>query len=272
MRFHAIAGLPRSGSTLLQNILNQNPAFHASSTSPIAPLLAETSLFLSTQAEVKSLLARDRRSTEERILIAMRGLVRGWYEARSHDAEVVFDKGRGWCHNVNLLTALWPQARIIVMVRDLRSVFASIERANEATPMFSLAKSPQEKTVFTRYDTLFAPAGMVGICLNGIEDMLRRGNPAAIYVQCEAFCRNPEVVTRNLYDQLGERWFPGHDFDDVKNTAEDLDALWLNKFEHVGAGKVRPRDPEEWRDHCPGDIASMIMTRFAAFNAAFGYA
>jgi len=33
-----IAGLPRSGSTLLSAILRQNPRFHAAMSSPIAPL------------------------------------------------------------------------------------------------------------------------------------------------------------------------------------------------------------------------------------------
>lgn len=36
---HLMAGLPRSGSTLMCNILNQNPRFHATSTSGILDIV-----------------------------------------------------------------------------------------------------------------------------------------------------------------------------------------------------------------------------------------
>jgi len=38
--FHFIAGLPRSGSTLLAALLRQNPRFQAGMTSPVGALFA----------------------------------------------------------------------------------------------------------------------------------------------------------------------------------------------------------------------------------------
>ena len=38
-KYHFITGLPRSGSTLLSNILKQNPRFHSSITDSLAPLI-----------------------------------------------------------------------------------------------------------------------------------------------------------------------------------------------------------------------------------------
>ena len=38
-KFHFISGLPRSGSTLLAAILNQNPRFRAGMTSPLADIM-----------------------------------------------------------------------------------------------------------------------------------------------------------------------------------------------------------------------------------------
>ena len=37
--FNIITGMPRSGSTLLCNILSQNPAFHAGATSPLPEMV-----------------------------------------------------------------------------------------------------------------------------------------------------------------------------------------------------------------------------------------
>ena len=46
-KFHFISGMPRSGTTLLAAILNQNPRFRAGMTSPLADIMgvvmAETS-------------------------------------------------------------------------------------------------------------------------------------------------------------------------------------------------------------------------------------
>jgi sulfotransferase len=38
-KLHLIAGLPRSGSTLLCNILNMNPNFYATPTSPLIDVI-----------------------------------------------------------------------------------------------------------------------------------------------------------------------------------------------------------------------------------------
>ncbi|HEY2623443.1 MAG TPA: sulfotransferase, partial [Dyella sp.] len=38
-KFHFISGLPRSGTTLLAAILNQNPRFRAGMTSPLADIM-----------------------------------------------------------------------------------------------------------------------------------------------------------------------------------------------------------------------------------------
>ena len=92
MKFNVIGGLPRSGSTLLCNILNQNPKFHASSTSMITPVLNTMSNMLSKSTEIKGELQKDRKKTEERMRQLLRGVVEGWYK----DYDVVFDKCRGW--------------------------------------------------------------------------------------------------------------------------------------------------------------------------------
>ena len=38
-KLNLIAGMPRSGSTLLCNLLNMNPEFHATATSPVIDVL-----------------------------------------------------------------------------------------------------------------------------------------------------------------------------------------------------------------------------------------
>ena len=39
-KFNLIAGMPRSGSTLLCNLLNMNPEVHATATSPVMDVIS----------------------------------------------------------------------------------------------------------------------------------------------------------------------------------------------------------------------------------------
>ena len=52
-KFHFIAGLPRSGTTLLSTILNQNPKFEASISGPLARFVRSIIYESSTQGGYK---------------------------------------------------------------------------------------------------------------------------------------------------------------------------------------------------------------------------
>ncbi len=267
MKLHAIGGLPRSGSTLLCNVLAQNPRFHASSTSCVAQTISGVSSFLSAQDEIKSYLAHDKERTEQRIIAGLRGFIEGWYA--DIDEPVVFDKSRAWNLNAALLTQLYPEAMLIIVVRDLRSIFASIEKQDRKNPSLSLNAEP--RTLARKATAMFArETGMIGAPVAGVEDILRRKHGNVSIIKYEAFVANPEVVLKNLYNDLGEEWFE-HDLDDVQARSTELDALWLHKFPHDGSGKIAPRE-DSWSDWISPDIAREIMTLFGAFNGAFGYA
>ncbi len=95
---HVITGLPRSGSTLLCNILNQNPRFFAGSTSPLPTLLANIISTWSTQIEITSDLLHDREAAQARMLRAMREFCNAWYSDKVNETPVIFDKSRHWMH------------------------------------------------------------------------------------------------------------------------------------------------------------------------------
>ena len=49
-----MSGLPRSGSSLIQNILNQNPYFYATGTSPILNIILKLKNLYSNDLIIKS--------------------------------------------------------------------------------------------------------------------------------------------------------------------------------------------------------------------------
>lgn len=268
MRFNVLTGLPRSGSTLICNLLNQNPKFFASSTSCVPQLVNSLSFNWSNSPEIKGMLATDTEGTNKRMRHTARSMVEAWYAQEGK--EVVFDKSRAWASSSLLLQDVFPEAKIIVTIRDLRNVFASVEKQHRKNPMLDEANNLVEKTIYNRADRMFGPEGLIGAPILGIEDLARRRPNGVIYVMYEAFSQNPQVAMDRIYQELGEEPFR-HDFDNVVNVATDPDALYLNKYPHKGEGKIEPCDPDEWKKYLSPDLGSTIMTRFADFNRFFGY-
>ena len=267
MKFNAICGLPRSGSTLLCNVLNQNPRFYASSTSCLARSIRSLSNVWTASPEIKSDLIVDKTATDERMARSTRALIESWYADRN--AEVVFDKDRHWNHSIPLLQHLYPDAVAIVCVRDLRSIFASVEKRHSENPLLEGIDSPNETTKLARADRMFSPNGMIGQNITGIEDIIRRKPNNVLIFQYETFVRQPQLIIDRIYSLLGEEAYE-HDFDNVKSTATDQDALYLNKFPHDSAGKIEAKD-DNWAEHVPQDIAGLIMQKFSGFNRVLGY-
>ncbi len=216
--------------------------------------------------DVKNELNRDREATEQKMLRTMRAYVEAWHKSDRR----VFDKSRGWSNNILMLQKLYPQAKALVMVRDLRSVFASIEKQHRKFPLLDDAQDQKSKTLYTRADLMFGPEGVVGGPIIGIEDIIRRKHKNVSFIKYEDFVKDPLGHMTGIYKFLGENLFE-HDFDNITNTATDPDGFYLHKYPHEGSGKVELTDPEEWRSFISDDLAKTIMERFESFNRHFEY-
>lgn len=267
--FNVICGLPRAGSTLLCNILNQNPDIHASSTSVVVHALNSLVNIYSNSPETKSLLAVNRYQTELQITRAMKGMISGWYEPYKN--KIIFDKGRMWNNSSILLKNLYPEALIICMVRDPRNVLASIEKQHRKNPMFDFAIEPTHKTLYNRAEEMFSPTGLIGSCILGVEDLLRRRPSNLLVVKYEEMSVDPENVLLNIYHRLSASQPYKHNYTNIENTSTEIDALYLNKYEHIGAGKVTPTNVDEWKDYVSPDLANLILTRYPEFCDFLGY-
>src|SRR5210317_209418 len=120
---HLIAGLPRSGSNLLCNLLNMNPKFHATSTSYVIDIIRNMRSTFSHNITAKT---HNRLSELENMRMGIKGFIDGFY----HDKEVVFDKCRGWTSNIMLLDEILGhnKTKIIWTYRNPIDVVSSIEK------------------------------------------------------------------------------------------------------------------------------------------------
>ncbi|MFK2876751.1 sulfotransferase family protein [Rhodanobacter hydrolyticus] len=219
-KFHFISGLPRSGTTLLAAILNQNPRFRAGMTSPLADIMG----VVIAEASSKNDFSFDV-SDEQRVAL-LRGLVENFYSVQA-DAGVVFDTSRLWCSRMQLLDTLFPGVKVIACVRQLAWVLDSMERLVRRQPVSvsKVFRFDTNTTVYSRIEALTDPRGMVGFAYQATKDAFygQHAQDHLLLLTYENLVRDPATAMRAIYRFLDEPWFE-HDFDNVEYHADEFDA------------------------------------------------
>jgi sulfotransferase len=228
--YHFIAGLPRSGSTLLGALLLQNPRFHAGMTSPVGSIFTSLLQQFAAGSEFGSVISREQR----------RRLLHGVFESYYADKagkDVVFDTNRLWCARMPALLDLFPQAKVIACVRNVAWVMDSIERLYRADPYENtklFADETERNTVASRVDTLAQRNRLVGFAWSALKEAYYGEHAGSmLVVEYELLTQAPERVMRLVYDFIGEPWFE-HDFENVEYDAPEFDeALGLSGLHRV---------------------------------------
>ena len=238
---HFIAGLPRSGSTLLCNILNQNPKFHATSTSGILDII------LAIRNQWENLAAFKAAPNKAGKTAVVNQILHNYVDIV--DRPVYFDKSRGWIAHIELAEAsLGHQAKILVPVRKITYILSSFEnlyRKNAHEWQF-----PQEKSHYYEWQTMEGRADIwmrsdqpVGIAYNRIRDAVNRGYRDRLhFIEFEDLAAEPEKTMRAVYEFLGYEYYP-HDFNHVEQVTQENDDLHGIPGLHVIRNKVEPLPP-----------------------------
>ena len=231
MELHFLAGLPRSGSTLLAAILNQNPAAKVSSTSELVNIL---DVLANLWAKAHTLSIRDPERT--RLIEVMRGVINAEYK----DAPAVaIDKSREWPRPdimQSMPLVLGRPMKIIATVRDVPDCAASFAR---------IAK-PEDLNSFL-VDSSFIQH------LQGSYVSLQSGYTAYpeafLFVEYEDLLAEPQAQLDRVHAFLDLPPF-AYDFDtiDGSTVAEDDAALWNAPGLHDVQPKLERQHNQSARD------------------------
>lgn len=216
--FSFVSGMPRSGSTLLCNILNQNPRFWATPTSGLCPLILRLNHIWPEIAELKA----SSNPTEKFGLI--RGMIHGFHTT---DRPAVFNKSRGWVAAVELVrNALAIEPKILVTIRDIPSILSSCEklfRKELKSPESTARWGQNMETIEGRLAYWTAADQMVGGTYNRIRDCVMRGNRRNLhFIDFDDLCTNPSEAMAKVYAFLGEEPY-AHDFSNVEQSTHEKD-------------------------------------------------
>ena len=234
--YHFISGLPRSGSTLTSAILRQNPRFHAAMTSPVAGLFEGIIAQVSAGSELSTMVDQKQRAQ------ILRGLFDSYYADYEHP--VIFDTNRSWTAQLPALMKLFPEAKVICLVRDVSWIMDSMERQfrNNAFENTKLFNNPGERsTVYTRVEALANANRLVGYPWHALrEACYSEFAERLVIVEYDLITHRPGEVFKLLYEFLGEEPFE-HDFSSVDYDAPAFDAeLGLDGLHRVHR-EVKPR-------------------------------
>lgn len=263
MTISYLAGTPRSGSTLLGNILAQHPEISVTGTSALYACVNSLGDALSNSPDVVSEL-ENVPGSYERYVASVKAFMDQWHDG--HDGRIVLDKHRAWPNRWALLSQVDGDSRMICCVRDPREIVASFERQERRTALFN---SPVHQQITEYASRVMSAEGMVGAPIKLMEDLLTRRSPVS-WVRYEQFITSPQPVLASLVDELGLEPYP-FDLDNIENVATDCDAIYRGKYPHIGAGTLKPV-AGSWRDMFNDELGAKIAGVHPTYMREFGYA
>ena len=265
------ASMPRSGSTLFQNLMGQNPEFYVTPTSGVLELVFGARANYTTSPEF---LAQDAKLMEDGFKGFCRSGIEGYYNAIT-DKKYVMDKSRGWAVYRPFLNEFYPEPKIVCLVRDLRAVVASYEKIYRKNPLkhdpIRDDSTGRGTIVHKRVDEWMATTSTIGRAVERIMETIRLGHDdKVLFVKYEDLCLNPEMEMKRVYEYLGVDFYK-HDFDKIEQiTKEDDEVYGLTTDLHEIRSSLSMLQPD-YKQILGQDICQWLYQNYTWYFEKFNY-
>jgi sulfotransferase len=260
-KIHFLSGLPRSCSTLLCNVLAQNERVHASATSPLHEIgYIARKVFQTDEAK-----AVGGEHLEKMFLDYVKGGCGHAYDSIT-DRPVVIDKCRSYIGHLDQLFKIWPNAKVIVPIRDIRAILCSLEKKRRTHPSpfngFEEA-NPLNFTTIEKRVQGWLSSPPLGIAIERLYDAATRFGHKLHFVRAEDLTTKPAETMARVWNYLGEDQFI-HDFTHVEQYTHEVDIGWPYG-DHIIRPCIKPL-LEEWDDILGKEISNAIHQKFNWIN------
>lgn len=244
-KFYYLSGLPRSGSTLLQNILLQNEKIHATTTSSLIEFL------LQIRDNWEKLESHKSYPDGQDKWAVISSVMQSYHNT---DRKVIFDKNRGWPNHIEFIEKVTGEpVRIIACVRNLEDICTSFEklyRKNRASgEIHGEFSNPKMKTIDGRVSVWTSDEGVLGRPYVSLLDIIQRGlGDRILFLPYEEWTKQPAKWFKALYDFIGEEYYE-HDFENIEQKIRENDAGygWGSDLHEIKTGKLKPATSESFQ-------------------------
>jgi sulfotransferase len=219
-----LAGLPRTGSTLLTNILVQNPNFHVEGNSGLCQIMWDAKVSCEVSA-LEQLVASGRKDKIQSDVIG--NIVSSYYNEVK--GKTIIDKCRPWVSQPNIEMArsyISHDVKAIVMLRPVDEIVASYARVH-------FAKGGNEGI----YDWLLADDNHVLMnSYHSVMYAIESGAKNHFFLTYDELTSQTQKFTRRLYDFIGQDYF-------VHNIRKIEQVITENDEDNnmVGMHTIRPK-------------------------------
>lgn len=263
------SSLPRSGSTLLQNILGQNPDFYVTPTSGFLELVFAARNNYTDSPEFK---AQDSEEMKKAFQGFCRQGMEGYYNALT-DKSYVIDKSRGWGYYQDFLNFFYPNPKIICMIRDPRGIFTSMEKNYRKNPDKAMKLTSDANmsgiTTEQRID-IWAQGQPVGLAFERLRQIIKEGKDRnMLFIKFEDLTRNPSRELEKIYNYLEVKAY-SHDLNNITQITKEDDQVYGVFGDHVIKNKIQ-EIPSDWNNVLGVNASSWITGNYKWFYDFFSY-
>lgn len=246
-KIHFCGGLPRTCSTVLMNILQQNPRIFTTGTCALPTILKDKILIESRT--ILPFMAMDPLQADAAMYGFIHGATKGWFEGLT-DKPVVISKNRNW----NNLYHLYPNSKYICLVRDLRDIVESLEKLNRETKAlhtirsktFHIALNEYQKfdAYFNTDDNSNTIQSVLSQEIKRLIEINNQDKKKILFLRTEDFIKFPNESLDKVYKHIGERKF-NHDLNNIEQqTLYEHDNVYFSeKTNHKTASKLIQNKP-----------------------------
>ena len=265
------SSLPRAGSTLLQNVIAQNPDFYSTPTSGLLDLINGAKANFQQSPSFK---AQDPNLMDKAFLGFCKGGINAYFDSLT-DKPFVLDKNRGWGVNFALSKMIFgEEPKIVYMVRDIRAIYASMEknyRKNPHKENYVVNPMQMQGTTLDKRVDIWASGAPVGIAIDQLRDIIQQGlDKKILFIRYEDLMSNPENEIKRFYDYIGQPYYEKHDFENVTQFTQENDAIHGIYGDH----KLRPKFeklPDDFYDVLGYQLCQNIKNSYEWFYKYFTY-
>jgi sulfotransferase len=244
-----MSGFPRAGSTLLMNILGQNPLFYPTPTSGLVANILHVRDNWRGNDIFKS-------NGEEYIFPKIKNLMKysiiGFYADQIKEGKIPIDKNRMWPGNIDLLESLFDcKIKIIYPIRHVIDCCISMEKKNRQGVLINHGDNGNwlnEQSSIGRAENFIKDDGVFGLPLLYLREALYRNfHDRFVFVKYEHLLTNPIETLNKIHDELEIEKFQ-YDFNNIKQVTfeRDMDHGFApNSLHQIKEGKLespKPRD------------------------------
>jgi sulfotransferase len=229
-QFVCLSGLPRSGSTILSAILDQNPLIHAEGNSAVCQFIWDLHQTGTVNA-AEQLKGNNRMGTVKDII---QHIPQIYYKDIPAGKEIVVDKCRAWtiAANVDLLrNYIDPAIKIIVLERSVTAIMQSFMKLYQKNNWSEAYMHEVLKAILVP-NTEPVMRSIIGINMARKANALQAENKTFLFVNYDDLIANPAETIERIYAFCG--WTPyAHQFENIVNAHPENDEFYNLKGFHA---------------------------------------